>query len=436
MPVNDSKSDDSKATPPRRTPSWVLGVVLSLVLIGLWALYLTFAPVPTSRAPEAAPAAETAGGSGTLRVLVWRRVLPAEVIAAFEAETGLKVAVDGYETLEELQALAGGGALTHDLILTSGLGLKRLTDADLLSDLSPERLANGGNLDTAVTARAQAYDPGNKHGVVAAWGTLGLAFDPAKIAARVPAGTDLDSWSLLLEPERVAKLSDCGVQIVDTPRGAFPIALRYLGLPADSGAAEDTATATRLWESVRPSISKFTATDVVESLAVGDVCLALASSGDVYQARAMIAAAGRGPEVSYVLPKEGTVAWFALYAIPKAAANPDGARKLIDYILRPEVAARATNVTGLANAVAAAALYVKPEIKNDIALMPPVERLGSFIIETDLTPEAGALRDRFWQLINTPRSAAPVSEPTPEPDPAPADVESMPAAPATEAPPS
>lgn len=411
----------------------MLGGVLSLVLVGLWALYLTFAPVPTARIPAPAPTVATAGGSGALRVLVWRRVLPAEVIAAFEADTGLQVAVDGYDTLEELRALAASGGLTHDLVLTSGIGLKRLTDADLLSDLPPDRLANGGNLDPAITARAQSYDPGQR-GVVAAWGTLGLAFDPAKVAARVPAGTPLDSWSLLLAPDRVATLSDCGVQIVDTPRGAFPIALRYLGLPADSGAAEDTETATRLWESVRPSISKFTAADVVESLAVGDVCFALASSGDAYQARAMIAAAGRGPELRYVLPQEGTVAWFALYAIPKAATNPDGARQLIDYVLRPEVAARVTNVTGLANAVAAAALYVKPEIKNDAALMPPVERLGDFMIETDLSPEAGALRDRFWQLINAPRSAAPESAPAEEPPEDAAPAEPTPEAPAVETP--
>lgn len=408
-------------SPPRRIPSWALGGVLSLVLIGLWALYLTLAPVPTARpAGDASDTAAPVAESGQLRLLVWRGVLPLDVIAGFEADTGAKVAVERYDTLDELQALVAGGTLTHDLILTSGIGLKRLADAGLLADLSPDRLANGGNLDTAITARAASYDPENHFGVVAAWGTLGLAFDPAKIAARLGADAPLDSWTLLFDPERLAKLADCGVQIVDTPRGAFPIALRYLNLPPESGAVEDTETATRLWEDIRPSISKFTAADIVDSLAVGDVCLALATSGDVFQARAMIAAAGRGPDLRYVIPQEGSVAWFALFAIPKTAANPDTARKFIDYMLRPEVAARATNTTGFANAVAASALYIKPEIKNDPALLPAQDRLGGFIVETDLSPEAGALRDRFWQLINTPRSAAPPVAPA-EPAVAPAE---------------
>ncbi len=429
---------DKSKTPPRRIPSWVLGGVLSLVLIGFWALYLTLAPVPTARPPESGTAAGpgAAPASGDLRVLVWRRVLPTDVIATFEADTGAKVTIDRYDTLEELQALASSGALTHDLILASGIGLKRLADAGLLSELSPSRLANGGNLDPVITARADSYDSATSHGIVAAWGTLGLAYDPAKLAARLPPETALDSWSLLFDPERLAKLADCGVQVVDAPRGAFPIALRYLGLPPDSAAVEDTETATRLWEGIRPSIAKFTASDVVESLAVGDVCLALAASGDVLQARAMAAAAGRGPELKYVLPKEGTVAWFAMYAIPKAAANPDMARKLIDYTLRPEVAARASNATGYANAVAASTLYVKPEIKSDPALMPAQARLKDFIVETDLPPEVNALRERFWQLINTPRGAAPApaavetppaagapapaTQPTPEPTPEPA----------------
>jgi putrescine transport system substrate-binding protein len=364
-------------------------------------------------------------------------VLPSDVIAAFEADTGITVAIDRYDTLEELQALAGAGALTHDLVLTSGIGLKRLSDAGLLSDLSPDRLANGGNLDSTITARAASYDPDNQHGIVAAWGTLGLAFDPAKLSVRLPGDALLDSWSLLFNAEQLARLADCGVQVVDTPRGAFPIALRYLGLAPESGAVEDTETATRLWEGVRPSISKFTASDVVDSLAVGDVCLALATSGDVFQARAMIAAAGRGPELKYVSPQEGTVAWFALFAIPKAAANPDTARRLIDYLLRPEVAARASNATGYSNAVAASALYIKPEIKNDPALMPSQDRLKDFIIETDLSPEAGALRDRFWQLINTPLSAAPSALPppadlTPAEPQEPAPVESAPETPPSE----
>jgi putrescine transport system substrate-binding protein len=429
MDVHLSKSQ----APVHRIPSWALGGILSLILVGFWALYLTLAPVPTALPPEAAPGvAGPAAASGELRVLVWRRVLPGELIAGFEADTGMKVVVDNYDTLDQLQALANGGVLTHDLVLTSGIGLKRLADAGLLSDLSPDRLANSKNLDPAITSRAALYDPEHHFGVVAAWGTLGLAFDPAKVTARLPPDTPLDTWSLLFDSERLSKLAECGVQVVDTPRGAFPIALRYLGLAPESGAAEDTETATRLWESVRGSIAKFTASDIIESLALGDVCLALATSGDVYRARAMIAAAGRGPDLRYVIPQEGTVAWFAMFAIPKAAANPDNARKLIDYALRPEVAARATNATGLANAVAASALYVKPEIKNDPTLLPSTDRLASFIVETDVSPEAGALRDRFWQLINTPQSAA--SAP-PAPTEAPPPAEEPPAQPAAERPP-
>lgn len=414
MAVHVSKTP----APSRRTPSWALGGILSLILIGFWALFLTFAPVPTALPPEpVAGAAAPPSASGELRVLVWRRVLPGEIVAGFEADTGIKVVVQSYDSLEELEALASGGGLTHDLVLTSGIGLKRLADAGLLSTLSPDRLANARNLDPAVTTRAAHYDPENHFGVVAAWGTLGLAFDPQKVAARLPAAEEVEDWSVLFDPERVSKLSDCGVQVVDTPRGAFPIALRHLGLNPESGSVEDTEAAARLWEGVRGSIAKFTASDIIEGLALGDICLALATSGDVYRARAMVAAAGRGPELRYVIPREGTVAWFALFAIPKAAGSPDNARKLIDYALRPEVAARATNATGLANAVAASALYVKPEIKNDPALLPPPERLSDFIVETDLSPEAGALRDRFWQLINTPQSPAPSAQSAAPPPP-------------------
>lgn len=396
----------------RRFRSWALGAVLSLVLITGWAMFLAVAPAPETlpQAPASAAIApvapEVAAKTNQVRLLAWRNAIDADVLAAFAADTGLKVVVDGYDSNEQLLSMTAGG-LTQDVVLVSGVGLKALIDQGLLQPLPKSELAHAAHADPVLAARTAIYDPGNTHALPLLWGTIGLGFNAAKIAERLGPDAVLDSWSVLFDPVNAAKLKDCGIQVIDSATGVFPIALKYLGLPPNSAKAEDTEAATRLWENIRPSVSKFSSVDIIDNLAAGQVCLAMATSGDAYQARNKARTAGLANDIRYVLPKEGVVVWYDLLAIPKAAANTANGLRLIDYLLRPEVAARLTNAKGFANAVSGAALYVKPEIKSDAALVPDLAKLPNVMEEMAPAPAAVALRNRFWQLINAPPAVAP-----------------------------
>lgn len=397
-----------------KLPSWALGGILSLIVLAAWAIFLQVAPSPENTVETPAPVQEAAvsapvdaptpAASGhDLRVLVWRNVIPAEIIAGFEAESGLKVAVTPIETIEQVGALAESKAVTSDVMVMSGAGIKRLLAANLLATLPP--LAAAPALDPAITARTGVYDPGNSHAAVVQWGTMGLAFDAAKAGAAL--GTaEIDSWRTLFDPEAMAKLASCGVQVVDSPAGAFPVALTHLGRPADSASAEDTEAASRAWEAVRGSIGRFATAGIVDGLAEGKVCFALATSGDAYQARRKVQAAGAasntGPDIRYVVPKEGTIVWYALVAVPKDSANAAGAAKFADYLLRPDVAARLSNAQGLANAVPSSASALKADLKDDAMLMPPAAAFAAFTPEMEPTAATAALRKQFWQLISTP----------------------------------
>ena len=70
--------------------------------------------------------------------------------------------------------------------------------------------------------------------------------------------------------------------------------------------------------------------------------------------------AGRveAPEIEFVIPREGSAIWMDTLAIPANAPNVPEALQFIDYILRPDVAARIAEFThyGTANAAATALL--------------------------------------------------------------------------------
>jgi putrescine transport system substrate-binding protein len=391
---------------------------LSLVLMAAWAIYLNLAPSPAGMVPQSQTVTPAAPAPApTLRLLVWRNILDPQLLADFETETGLKIVREDYDTNEQLVALMDGGRITHDVVLVSGIDLKHMLDRDLLQPLPPGTVANRAGLDPTVVARIAAYDAGGTYAAPAAWGTVGLAYDAAKIADRLGPDVAVDSWGVLFAPETAAKIATCGIQVVDSPRGVFPIALTYLGLPPDSAKAEDTEAATRAWETIRPSIAKFNTQDVAEGLAEGRTCFALATSGDAYRARVRAKTVNSAAEIRYVIPKEGSIAWFALAAIPKGAADAAGGQKLIDYLLRPQVAARLTNASGLANAVRDSALYIQPELKADTTLLPAAAAAARFILETEPSEAAAALRNRFWQLINAPPALPPPPPPPAAPPP-------------------
>ncbi len=413
-PVPPNPPSRPAQTPGRRRfRSWTLAFVLSLILIAGWATFLAVAPTPDVL-PQAPVAASPPAGAPTptnqIRLLAWSNAIDADVLKDFNAETGIKVVVDHYDTNEQLLDEAAAGRITQDIVLASGVGLKALADQNLLQPIARADLTNGRNIDPAMAARTAIYDGGNAHSIPILWGTIGLGFNAAKVSERLGADNAPDSWAALFDPANAAKLQDCGIQVIDSPTGVFPIALTYLGLPPGSAKIEDTDAATRLWETIRPSITKFSSEDIIDNLAAGNVCLALATSGDVYQARGKARAAGLANDIRYVLPKEGTVVWYDLLAVPKTAANAANALRFIDYLLRPEVAARLTNSKGFGNAVSGSALYVKPEIKSDSGLMPDLIKLR-VIDELSPPPAAVALRNRFWQLINAPPAVEPAAKP-------------------------
>ena len=124
-------------------------------------------------------------------------------------------------------------------------------------------------------------------------------------------------------------------------------------------------------KAVRPFVRKFHSSEYINALANGDICLAVGCSGDVLQARDRAEEAKNGVKIDYTIPKEGALLWFDMLAIPKDAPHPDDAHAFINYMLRPEVAAKASNVVTYANGNRPRSDFINDVIKNDPKVYPP-----------------------------------------------------------------
>ena len=278
----------------------------------------------------------------TLNVYNWSDYVDPKVLQDFTKETGIKVVYDTYDTNEILETKLLAGKSGYDLVVPSGPFLQRLIKAGVFQKLDKAKLPNAKNLWPEVMGRLAVFDPGNLHAVNYMWGTTGIGVNLAKVRQRL-GETPLNSWDLVLKPEIIAKLKDCGVHMLDAPEDVFPGVLNALGLNPDSKKVEDLNRAGEALFRIRGNVQKFHSSEYINGLANGDICLVVGYSGDVLQAKKRAEEAKNGVEVAYFIPREGALMWFDSLAIPADAKNVAEAHAFIDYMMRPEVAAANTN---------------------------------------------------------------------------------------------
>ncbi len=338
-----------------------------------------------------------------VNVYNWTDYIDPYAIAQFQHETGIRVRYDVYDSLETLEGKLLAGKSGYDVVVpTSEPTFSRLVRNGALLPLDRARLPNVAGLDAALMRQVEASDPGNRHGTIYLWGTIGLGVNEARVKALAP-DAPLDSWDLLLKPDWARKVARCGITMMDSAIDVIPSVLKYLGRSPDSTDAADLDAVAKVLGTIRPHIRAFASGGAVEAMAAGETCLVLSYSGDVIQAAARADEAGKGVKLRYVAPKEGAQLWFDMLAIPADAPHPAEAHEFINFMLRPAIMAGITNQVRYPNAVPASASAIRPEVAADPAIAPPAELRARFFTIGAVSPEATRARARMWARFKSGR---------------------------------
>jgi putrescine transport system substrate-binding protein len=342
------------------------------------------------------------GKAGELRIYNWSDYIDPALLQEFEKETGIKVVYDTFDSNEVLETKVLQGQTGYDLVVPSNHNLPRYIAAGAIQPLDRAKLTGLGNLDPQVMGHLAAFDPGAKYAVPYMQGTIGIGYNTAEVAKRLP-GVAIDSWAVVFEPANLAKLRDCGVYFLDASEDMFAVALNSLGRDPNSEAPADYSAAAELLLKARPYVRKFHSSEYIDALANGDACVAVGYSGDVLQAKDRAAEAKNGVKLAYAVPKEGTQVWFDVFVIPKDAPNPEAAHRFIDFMLRPQVIARASNFTHYANANAQATKLVSPKVRDDPNVYLGPDASKRLFVTT--TKDQALLREvnRQWTRVLTGR---------------------------------
>ncbi|MDB5653274.1 MAG: potF [Tardiphaga sp.] len=333
----------------------------------------------------------------------WSNYMAPGVLEDFTLETGIKVVYDTFDANETLETRLLAGKSGYDVVVPTAYFLQRQIAANIFQKLDKSKLPNLANAWDVVSSRLNIYDPGNQFAANYMWGTTGIGYNVQAVEKILGQGTKIDSWDIVFKPENLAKFKDCGVQMLDSADDILPAALNSLGLDPNSIKPPDLDKAADLIGRVRSSVRKFHSSEYLSALATGEICLMVGWSGDIIQARARAAEAKNGVEIGYAIPKEGAQMFFDNLAIPADAPHVNEAHELINYLYRPDVAAKNSDYLGYANGNLASQKLIDPKIFNDKTIYPDDAMLQKLFIITARDPATQRVINRLWTRVKTGR---------------------------------
>jgi len=336
-----------------------------------------------------------------LNVYNWSDYIAPTVVEDFTKQTGIKVRYDTFDSNDTLETKLLAGKSGYDVVVPTAYFLERQIRAGVFQTLDKARMPNLANMWPEISQRLAAYDPGNQYAVNYMWGTTGIGYNLRKTREVLGANGTIDSWDIVFKPESLAKFKDCGVHLLDSSDDILAAALHYLGLDPNSANETDLQTAAALVMKIRPYVRKFHSSEYLNALASGEICLAVGFSGDIKQAQKRAAEAKNGVDIAYAIPKEGAQLWFDNLAIPRDARNVAEAEDFINYLQRPEVAAKNTNFISYANGNVASQKFIDKAILDDKGIYPDEATMRRLYTISAHDPKTQRLINRLWTRIKT-----------------------------------
>ena len=333
----------------------------------------------------------------------WSDYIDPAVVEAFTRETGIKLRYDTFDANETLETKLLAGKSGYDVVVPTGYFLQRQIAAGVFQKLDKSRLPNLVDAWPEIAGKLAFYDPDNQYAVNYMWGTTGIGYNVKKMHEVLGPTGKIDSWDAVFRPDALAKFKGCGIHMLDSVDDIVPAALHYLGLDPNSTQPKDLDKATDLIGKIRPLVRKFHSSEYLNALASGEICFVVGWSGDIKQAQKRAAEARNGVEIGYAIPREGAQMFFDNLAIPKDAANVAEAHELINYLLRPEVAAKNTNLVQYANGNLASQKLIDKAVLDDKTVYPDAATMARLYTISAHDQKTQRLLNRLWTRIKTGR---------------------------------
>lgn len=334
-----------------------------------------------------------------VNVYNWANNLDSAIIEAFEQETGIKVNYDIYESNDVLEAKLLTGSTGYDIVFPSLFPYAaRQMEAGVYEKLDLSKLPHFNQIDPHFIQEVNIVPHAGEYLIPYYWSVTGIGYNAKKVKEIL--GYEPDSLAEFFSEDVLSKLSPCGIGVFEEAVDLISLMLLTLGYAPDSKDPAQIKQAARLLAKVKPYIRQFGSFRPVVDLVMEDHCMVVNWLGMIKLNMHKIHNPTKKSPIKFILPKEGGTYWLDCIGILKDAPNKENAYKFIDFILRPENAAKFTEKTFYATTIPAAEKHLTPQLREAITLTPD-ERKRMFPVNIYKTADMRQYQDALNDVLSS-----------------------------------
>ena len=333
--------------------------LVSLIVAILAMVAILFGVKNMLQAKESTEEVETSAEQQQLFLFNWGNYIDPELIKEFEAETGIQVVYETFDSNDAMEAKLKQGGTRYDIVFPSESSITKLVNQNLLQKLDHSKIKGLENISPFLLN--SPVDKGNQYTVPYFWGTVGIMVNTKYIDPE-----SIQTWNDLWKEDFKNK-----VLVLDGNREALGMALQSLGYSLNSKNEDELKAAEQKLKELKPNVRAVLNEEIKTMMKLEEAPIGMGYSGDA------AAVAEENPNVQYILPKDGSAVWTDNFAIAHTAVNIDGAYAFINFMLRPENAARNAEYVGYSTPNEKAKELMDPEVTSDETYYPSEEIINS-----------------------------------------------------------
>ena len=313
------------------------------------------------------------------------------VIAEFEALTGIRVNYETYDSNESMYAKLKSGATNYDVIIPSDYMIERLADEGMLEELDYSNIPNYNYIDDKY--KGLFFDPENKYTAAYTAGYVGLIYN-TEVVEDIPT-----SWGIMWDEKYIGS-----ILMPNNPRDAFGVAQYLLGYSVNSYAEEEWYSALEKLKEQKPLVKGYVMDEIFNKMESGDAAIAAYYAGD------FLTMYCENDSLAFVYPDEGTNVFVDAMCIPRGAKNKAAAELFINFMLEPEVAI--ANAEYICYASPCSSVYTDPGYieamtgmhEDAMDILYGTEKVKAQYFE-NLSPEMLSLMNHLWEELKIDASS-------------------------------
>ncbi len=325
-------------------------------------------------------AAGAAHAEGELYIYNWSDYTAPDMVEKFEAETGIDVIIDTYDSNETALAKLQSGATGYDVVVPSQHFVEIMIKEDLLQKVGVHQMENFKNVDERWAY--PAWDPEQEYSAPWNWGSASFSY-----RADLYDGTGA-SLSEFFEPSEDV----CGrLGVFEAPDEVINMANLYLGISYCSEDPAEMMQVQELLASQKPCVTTYSSEGLNDRLVNEDVIMSAHWNGYSKKGRET------GSDIVYAYPEEGIVGWYDSIVVPVGASNVENAKIFMNFMMDPENAGMQSNFSNYANAIMGSQAFMKESLSTAPELNVPAE--VPVVFGMACSPAAQKLIDRVWTKV-------------------------------------